>query len=109
MNHNSSTHLEAADRFAVWLHAFWEELRRQARTRDFYIEWCCTVLSVFGAYSLAFGSGAQAQLAAWGAWLVANVVGAIFAWRARHYGLLVQFVIFMPSSLAGIHRSLNIS
>lgn len=106
MNHQySSISLVAADRVvARRLRVFWEEISRQARTRDFYIEWSCTVLSAFGAYTMAFGSGMQGQLAAWTAWLLANVFGAIFAWRARHYGQLVQFIIFMPSSLGGIMK-----
>lgn len=87
----------------------WADLRRQVRTTDFYIEWSCTALSAFGAYSLAYSSSPQAHLAAWAAWFVANVVGAAFAWRSRHYGLLVQFLLFMPSSLKGITSSLGLS
>lgn len=67
------------------------------------LEWASTITGLAGAYLLA----TNGRIARWGwvGFLLANVFAMGFALRAAHYGLLVQQVGFMGSSLLGLWRS----
>jgi hypothetical protein len=84
-------------------------LASQSRTLNFILEWSGFLLSAFGAYMLSFGVGMSGMWTAWAAWLAANVVGACFAIRNRHYGLALQSIVFMPSSMKGLITALQLA
>lgn len=67
------------------------------------LEWASTVCGLVGAYLLA----TNGRVARWGwvGFLLANLFAMAFALRAAHYGLFVQQVGFMGSSLLGMWRS----
>lgn len=68
-----------------------------------WLEWAATLTGLAGAYLLA----TNGRLARWGwvGFLLANLFSMGFAMRAGHYGLMVQQVGFMGSSLLGLWRS----
>lgn len=82
---------------------------RAARSRsplDIGLEWGCFALSAFGAYVLSFSPTSSWTWTAWAAWLIANLLGAVFTARRRCYGLTLQMLVFIPSSLHGLADAL---
>lgn len=67
------------------------------------LEWASTIAGLAGAYLLA----TNGRIARWGwvGFLLANIFAIGFALRGAHFGLLVQQVGFMGSSLLGLWRS----
>lgn len=67
------------------------------------MEWASTVCGLAGAYLLA----TNGRVARWGwvGFLLANLFAIAFALRATHYGLFIQQVGFLGSSLLGLRRS----
>ncbi len=67
------------------------------------LEWTGSLLGLLGAYLLATHS--RVSRYGWLAFLAANVAMMIFALGIERYGLLVQQVGFMGTSLLGLRRA----
>lgn len=83
------------------------EVAQQAHTLNFKLEWAGFALSAFGAYMLSFGQTSAWSWSAWAAWAVANCLGMGFGYRCKHYGYALQCLVFLPSSLHGLHLALS--
>jgi hypothetical protein len=67
------------------------------------LEWSGTFLGLLGAYLLALNTNVSKY--GWMAFLLANFALIGFSILLHHYGLLVQQLGFMATSILGIHRS----
>lgn len=68
-----------------------------------FLEWAGCFAGLLGAFLLA--THTRVSRYGWLAFLAANLLMIAFAAAIRHYGLLVQQVGFMGTSLLGIHRA----
>ena len=61
------------------------------------IEWSATALSILGAIlnALQFISGFYV-------WTVASLLWILFAWKHKHYGLLVMSAVYIMINILGI-------
>jgi hypothetical protein len=67
------------------------------------LEWTGSILGLLGAFVLATSTGMSRY--GWIAFLAANIAMIGFAYGIGRYGLLVQQLGFMATSLLGIYRS----
>ena len=68
-----------------------------------FFEWAGSLLGLLGSYLLA--TQTRMSRYGWVVFLAANVSMIMFAFGIEHYGLLVQQVGFMGSSLLGLYRA----
>ena len=66
-------------------------------------EWTGTATGLLGAFLLATHS--RFSRYGWLAFLLANVAMIGFAWQIEKYGLLLQQLGFLATSILGIHRA----
>ena len=63
------------------------------------VEWLATILSILGAIFVAFKYKEGFYI-----WIVANFLWISFAWKHKHYGLLLLSVSYLIINLIGIVR-----
>lgn len=67
------------------------------------LEWTGCVFGLLGAFLLATNS--KASRYGWWAFLAANIAMIGFAMNMQSYGLVVQQIGFMATSVFGLHRA----
>lgn len=72
-----------------------------------FLEWSGALVGILGALLLALNSDISHY--GWLAFLIANLVMIVFAWRIDRYGLLVQQLGFTCTTLLGIYRAFPIN
>ena len=68
-----------------------------------FLEWFGAISGLAGAFLLATHS--RLSRYGWLAFLAANIAMIGFAWKIQRYGLLLQQLGFMGTSLLGIYRA----
>lgn len=68
-----------------------------------FFEWAGSLFGLLGSYLVATQS--RMSRYGWVAFLAANISMILFAFGVKHYGLLVQQVGFMGSSMLGLYRA----
>ncbi len=66
-------------------------------------EWIASLTGILGAFLLATHS--RASRWGWVAFFIANVAGIIFSLCIQRYGILLQQVVFMGTSLLGLYKA----
>ncbi|MDP3882137.1 MAG: nicotinamide mononucleotide transporter [Nanoarchaeota archaeon] len=61
------------------------------------IEWIATILSLTGAFMIAYK-----YVNGYYVWIVANALWIFFAWKHKHYGLLVLSISYMIINIVGL-------
>ncbi len=65
--------------------------------RDHLIEWAATLLSITGAILNVFK-----YIEGFYIWTVASLLWIAFAWKHKHYGLLILSVVYLVIDVLGI-------
>jgi nicotinamide riboside transporter PnuC len=65
--------------------------------KEHIIEWSATLLSIFGAILNVFK-----QIEGFYVWTVASLLWIWFAWKHKHYGLLLLSFVYLVIDIAGI-------
>ena len=65
--------------------------------RDHLIEWAATLLSITGAILNVFK-----YIEGFYIWTVASLFWIAFAWKHKHYGLLILSVVYLIIDILGI-------
>ncbi|MEK6891409.1 MAG: nicotinamide mononucleotide transporter [Nanoarchaeota archaeon] len=67
--------------------------------RHHIIEWTATVMSLIGALLISFKFSQGYYI-----WIIGNVLWASFAYKHKHYGLLVLSIAYFIINIIGIIR-----
>lgn len=66
-------------------------------------EWTASLTGILGSFLLA--THTRASRWGWVAFFIANIAGIIFSLYIERYGILLQQVVFLGTSILGLYRA----
>jgi nicotinamide riboside transporter PnuC len=71
-------------------------MKKEERNKKI-LEWIATTFSIGGAILNAFLIKEGFYL-----WVVANVIWLVFAWKSKHWGMALTYIVFLIICFVGI-------